>query len=401
MRKKLSRHFREDTGEANAEGNPPAANPDESSRLIENSQGSSSPSVPSQSGLPSFYENTNLSALQRPAPEENSGNSRIEIHDHDNDEPDETSPRSRQKAAVTKFGEEQQDIEGQEKRMKQLQSSLVSSSWLCCPIFTDIIKAGYMLREFHRRGKFEENNQGLNLSSLKHRYQLSITIKSVQSYRNHIVGLVKPFVRVHIVDIDTGFHFKLPTYTPARPKYTHGLRIPDIPGALVWNQELVFDLPYSGLVSERALYLFEVIDEQPSLSMRTNLNNQGLSIYRKVAWGYLLPVGVDGLLNVGLPSLIPEPGEISATHRSESITDLPKPSSEPSTSRTRGESKSVAGKDLNVRLQLYEYRRYDGLVGVMQRSALQWPSLGEPYKRYVYGIQTCPSLVRWVLWLCT
>lgn len=380
MRKKLSRKLRGDSDGI-------VDNAGENDQLISQANSSTAERQPPSSPiLPSFYENSNLPELQDSPRGESSGNTNN--HRLNNDNPDshaeeDSSPRARQKGAVTKLNDPQQDTQGQEKRMKELQNSIWASSWLCCPTFTNIIKAGYMLSEFHRRGRFEENHQGLNLSSLKQRFHLGITLKSVQSYRNQIVGLVRPFIRVHIVDIDTGFHFKMPTYTPARPKFTRGLRVPDLPGALAWNQELIFDLPYSGLVSERALYLFEILDEQPSLSVRANINNQGLSIYRKVAWGYLIPVGVDGLLNVGLPSLAPEVGEESAFNRLDSSGEWPRTTSDPSNGR-----QTAAGKDLNVRIQLYDYRSYDGLVGVMQRSALNWPALSESYKRLVVARKT-------------
>lgn len=295
----------------------------------------------------------------------------------------EDSPRTRQNpTSVSKFNDQHQDIEGQKQRIKLAQDAFLSSAWCCFPTLANVIRWGYLLNEFQRRGNFDLHNQGLSLSQLQERYLLGITIKCVQSYKRHLIGLVKPFVRVQVVDLETGFHLKSPTFSAVRPKFTHGLRSGDGPSIFSWNQDLTFDLPYSAVVSERALYLFEIIDEQPSLSVRSNLNNQGLSVFKKVAWAYLLPIGIDGQLNVGLPALFAETGESRPVAEESTATDDPLPP--PHDLFRNSQQKDRVGKDLHLRLQLYEYRQYDGALGTLQRSALHWPRLSEPYIRLAF-----------------
>lgn len=89
-----------------------------------------------------------------------------------------------------------------------------------------------------------------------------------------------------------------------------------------WDEELVLDLQFHDATGEKCVLLFELLDDKPSLassafkSNRNQDDSNSLSRYiaslrgdnqgkpkqkeiKRVAWGFLLPLGMNGEFNVG------------------------------------------------------------------------------------------------------
>ena len=56
-----------------------------------------------------------------------------------------------------------------------------------------------------------------------------------------------------------------------------------------WGDEsLLFDIEYKDICNEHNVILFEILDEKPTLRS-LNSSNLNRDIYKKIAWGYILP----------------------------------------------------------------------------------------------------------------
>ena len=327
---------------------------------------------------------------------------------------------------------------------------------------------GYNINKFERFGRFDDANPGLRLEADADGLSVGITVLRLNSYGVHLVGIVKPLVKIHVVSLSTGYYIKSRSFPAVIPVTTTPCALLDATTPPSWNQELIPNAYFSDLVAEDTLLLFEILDDKPSL--RTSYHHSGGEvsepIAKRVAWGYLLPIGTSGELNVGFSedwkyserrkagrrhgrnksqdrasageerggdSSGPgarldgiEEGEyedagsvVTGSHRTHGIatagslhiTTTDGGSSNTSSGRqsplrTRSHdpedeeiSPSGGGHrfkypwhkpsvDKCVRVQLYAYRQYDGVVGLIQRKIKGWPTIGR-YSDKLVHIQYC------------
>ena len=162
---------------------------------------------------------------------------------------------------------------------------------------------GYSVDKFHRHGRFEEMHPTLRLDADADGLGVGITVLTLNSHGggDQLVGIVKPLVKIHLVSVDTGYYIKSRSFPAAVPVTTTPCALLDATTSPAWHQELVLNAYFSDVVAEDTLLLFEVLDDKPSL--RTNYNSssslQAAPIAKRVAWGYLLPIGMSGEMNVG------------------------------------------------------------------------------------------------------
>ncbi len=223
--------------------------------------------------------------------------------------------------------------------------------------------------------------------------------------------------------METGLYIKSKKLPPAAAVLTRPCSLKDSTTSPFWNQELIIDAFYSDVVSEDSLLLFEVLDDKPSLNVnrRHQQANDGQSsspTAKRIAWAYLLPIGVSGDLNVGLsddwktskriaakstptssPTKGTAPGAQGVTFESpprdsprQGDTEQDREHTESADNEgtlkddVRGSANSAAHRrnypwskqsaDMPVRLQLHYYRQYDGVIGFLQRKIMGWPTLG-------------------------
>ena len=177
-----------------------------------------------------------------------------------------------------------------------------------------------------------------------------INIGRLSDLQGVLGSAVKPFIKVHIVDIDTG-HYILPDPLLTRQASLKGTSS-DI---AQWDEEICFpNISFKDVVSPQNLILFEVLDDPPSLSFRkaqtiNSTKDMGTRsrTYTTLAWAFLLPVGQQ--VNVGYP-------RTKKKHTSEDV-----------------DPRHPATYDMSLRLQLYQYK-VDTVVTRLQRVANRWPA---------------------------
>ena len=288
---------------------------------------------------------------------------------------------------------------------------------------------GYNVNKFHRHGRFEDANPGLRLEADADGLGVGVTVLKVNSYGEQMIGIVKPLVKIHAVSIDTGYYIKSRNFPAVAPITTHPCALIDATSNPSWNEELILNAYFSDVVSDDTLLLFEILDDKPSL--RTNYSpTTGTSapIAKRVAWGYLLPIGMSGEMNVGFgedwkyssrravdrklrktprkqTSQSDMNGDDEASRPDGSVASKPV-SRVTSSDNVAGEGadNSVAGRakeedeesdgedasgshkarrypwdkpsvDKFLRIQLHTYRQYDGMFGMIQRKIKGWPTL--------------------------
>jgi hypothetical protein len=202
-----------------------------------------------------------------------------------------------------------------------------------------------------------------------------INIGRLSDLQGVLGSAVKPFIKVHIVDIDTG-HYIRPVTTGkmsvsrSAPVLTRQASLQgtasDVPQ---WNEDLCFPtLRFRDVVNPQNLILFEVLDDPPSLSFRKaqsikSAKDMGSMVrtYTTLAWAFLLPVGQK--VNVGYPKTKTNKGVVDVETNDSCCTP------------------SQADHDLSLRLQLYQYK-VDTVVTRLQRVANRWPAAeGSQQKR--------------------
>lgn len=297
---------------------------------------------------------------------------------------------------------------------------------------------GYNVNKFHRHGRFEDANPGLRLDADADGLGVGIHVLSLNSYGEQLIGIVKPLVKIHAVSIDTGYYIKSRNFPAVVPVTTKPCALLDATTNPTWNQELILNAYFSDVVGEDTLLLFEILDDKPSL--RTNYSGDSgqpaVPIAKRVAWGYLLPIGMSGEMNVGFSEdwklssrraldkkhkrkprdTEDSAGDGEATtgdgEREDSHSASPQMSQHSSGAALSGlASNSGSGKhrspnshddeetapgaaaespivskrskypwdkpsvDKHLRIQLYHYRQYDGVFGLIQRKIKGWPTL--------------------------
>ena len=163
---------------------------------------------------------------------------------------------------------------------------------------------------------------------------------------------------------------------------------------------------YSDIVNEDVVLLFELFDDQPSLTARKKSTKQNLPI--PLAWAYLLPIGNHKDIHVGLksdwdPKVVLSPGASQSpskdaaepkerswrTRKTDETSNKPdaqsdEPSSHKSDNSTTTAVKKVDLKlalqnvDKAIRIQWYRYVEHDGMLGWVQRKIMGWPSCKYP-----------------------
>ena len=291
----------------------------------------------------------------------------------------------------------------------------------------------YSTDAFERETSFAVANPKLNLEYETQGLVVSISPHEINSYKVNIVGLIRPVIVIHAVSISTGNYIKSKNAPPAKP-------VTSSPGSCKnngtyprWEHELLIDANFSDVASEDTLLLFEIMDDKTSIKVSKGQLVAPKTKMKKLFWAYLLPIGLDGTLRVGLKEkwLLSkrieereklkkaehedqiladqnnkknasknQAAEVNTAHQSNHNPESgdghnsPSASPDPKHEFTKEADKKVPDdepdrpsrshhqhqhhrhqSDIKLRLQLYKYRRYDWIVGFFQRKLMNWPSL--------------------------
>eukprot|EP01031_Cornospumella_fuschlensis_P028670 gene28670-34614_t len=256
----------------------------------------------------------------------------------------------------------QQDFQAAADRMKSLREFHQSCCffWLHYPMRA--FKLGYDVEDFLRYRSFEVTNKGLDLRRDTHGLCANLRIHELFTLKEHVIGLIKPVVRVHTVYLDSGMYIKSPDKPPCKPVYTSPHLSMNSGSKCIWNEDLSIEASYADIVSENTLVLIEILDTKASVYIEKEQQDKRMYM-KRVAWGFLLPIGTYGQLNIA--------------HSTKSSAKTPRHEEGAATARgAKSAPYKFPMKD--VRIQLYRYREYDGIVGGIQRGILAWPSLNPP-----------------------
>mmetsp|Transcript_2505 Transcript_2505/g.3848 ORF Transcript_2505/g.3848 Transcript_2505/m.3848 type:complete len:1065 (+) Transcript_2505:68-3262(+) len=229
----------------------------------------------------------------------------------------------------------------------------------------------------------------------------SITIGGLSDLQGILGSAVKPFVKIHIVDADTGLYAGVSGSTGGRvnPVTTRQAQLSGSAFDVArWDEEIVFPTVRLGdVVSPRSLVLFEILDDPPKLSLRRAQAGAVLDEvkkYTRLAWAFLLPVGQG--VNVGYPRHISgdaknEKEGKSSDSRARVGTRarsraLGRKNEEEEEKANTGDEEERIDKgdekepvdidpklcDLRLRLQLYEHQT-ESFSTRVQRAAHGWP----------------------------
>jgi hypothetical protein len=318
-----------------------------------------------------------------------------------------------------------QDIPAQNHRIKRIRDLADSYTIRCFSHFLHCFHFGYDIYPLQRIGRFQDVNKTLTLESITRGLNIGVTIKEVSSYKHHLIGMVKPFVRIYALNVETGLYVKSIDELPLKPIVTKGKLATNNCSKVTWNEDIILDAEFADLASESTVLLFEIVDQRSSLSFRKNFLNSGNSnenthqsqryTYKKIAWGYLLPVGVDGRLNVRCysraenkppePDLIQPRGSRSPSphpfgsnaavsnqlvapsnsnipslnlpqghHHTHHATSTPFSPIVPATSAA-DRYNTIENIDNHYKIQLHYYHDYDDIIGFFQRNLLSWSEL--------------------------
>ena len=202
--------------------------------------------------------------------------------------------------------------------------------------------------------------------------------------------MVKPSVKVHVVNRETGVYIHNYRKVAVKPVYTYSCIPQDQTDLPSWNQELILDASYLDIIDDDTLMLFELLDERPSLKM--NSNNARKSLSKRIAWGYLVPVGSKGQVHIGMKEGWKKDDKINdkidrriERRRRKNDDDDGKDDSKNEMTVTIQDAPKTIDKSL--RIQLYAVREDDGIIGYMQRRIMNWPSYSSSYNTaYPNGI---------------
>ena len=179
----------------------------------------------------------------------------------------------------------------------------------------------------------------------------------IESMLADTTGLVKPAIKVHAVYKDSGMYVKSLKRAPAAPISTSHVALGDNSVAKPsWGENLMIGADFQDIVADDTVLLFEVLDDRPSLATTAGSQHRQ---HKRIAWGYLLPIGNKGQLNVG----ICKNWNVNyVSHGGRRGNDV------------ENEEKGNEIVDKSIKLQLYSCIDDDGLVGIMQRNAMNWPT---------------------------
>ena len=299
---------------------------------------------------------------------------------------------------------------------------------------TLICGLGYRMDNFRDSQQMDTKHK-INLEYETQGLAVGVNIGKMTFHGAQIVGIVKPLVRVHLVSIETGLYIKSKKLPPTVAVTTRPCALKNSMEYPSWTQELILDANYCDVASEDALLLFEILDDKPSLSpqQRNKNNESNVPTAKRVAWAYLLPIGMRGELNIGLSddwktsnrnaknisSRTSSPTKNRKKATGDGTGDLNKETTDNGGEEVDGEDTLSAlpsdrprsplkqqqqngedeqnlristnsvqqqqnkrnypwnkrSADLPLRLQLHFYREYDGAVGFAQRRLRSWPAL--------------------------
>lgn len=302
----------------------------------------------------------------------------------------------------------------------------------CLSMFQFLLKSnlrfglGYRIDKLERFVvRFEEKYPNLRLDKEADGLAVGITILSLTFSGTQLSAIVKPYVKVHVVSLETGHYIGSRNLPAVAPVSTTPCTLFDSTADPQWNQELVVNSYFSDLVSDDTLLLFEVLDEKPSLTTaaRDRKKDKGspdMLIAKRIAWGYLLPISVGGDLNVGfsddwrfssrraielenqqvevdhaiggnadsegaplsisrgenLETIVEQDEGMEAPVDGEGTTADPpaRPKKQKKKPKYPWDKPSI---DKLVSIQLFSYRQYDGFFGTIQRKIMGWPTLAK------------------------
>lgn len=273
---------------------------------------------------------------------------------------------------------------------------------------------GYRMVDYVREIDFKLANPEIDLEGDAKGLAVGLNIKSVHSNLLQRMGMVKPVVMIHAVSISTGYYIRSRGLPFAKPVVTKSCFLKDTYSVPYWDEDLVIDAFFSDVANDDTILLFEIIDDKPSLSS-SNIkkqhrmkqqeewnNNNTHPTAKRIAWGYLLPLGLNGELNVGfsdewktsMTSRPPSPSKRSSPAKETTLDDS---NHEKTTNEDENSSQSTEtvekeerlkallystkkkNVDIALRLQLFQYHKYDGPIGFLQRKTKGWPL----YNNYV------------------
>ena len=162
-----------------------------------------------------------------------------------------------------------------------------------------------------------------------------------------------------------------------------------------WNETLPIHAPFQAVAAPNTLLLFELVDDRPSLKpgKQGGSSTGGPRPCKRIAWGYLLPVGTRGQLNVGVKGswrgvdrgqaaggarvkINQEEGQSSRRRRGEDGAGNANEASNLSSAEDGSQSQKQQNRhDLAVRIQMFSYANADGPLGAAQRAMMGWPPL--------------------------
>jgi WD40 repeat protein len=126
---------------------------------------------------------------------------------------------------------------------------------------------------------------------------VGLNIQCITAYAAELGVCVRPFVRVHALNINSGMYVKSPKKPAAKPLSTRPYPLKTISALARWEQDFLIDANFNDIVNPDVILLFEVLDDKPSLSMKADSNEAGA---KRIAWGFVVPIGGSNSLNVGI-----------------------------------------------------------------------------------------------------
>ncbi len=224
---------------------------------------------------------------------------------------------------------------------------------------------GYRMEQYQR-------SQGLNKLKLYSRedsdgYVVGFNIISIPDCCTEIMQMVRPFVRIHIVNINSGMYVKSVRKFAAKTASTWSFLLNDPQSSPVWNQELLIDTNYEDVVHEDTLVLFEVLDQKPSINVKREMK----AAAKRVAWGFLLPISTNNkTINFGINSAwVKNDTQRGVSGTTGNVDD--------GTTQTH-EKYSSNSHDKLLHIQLYRFKHHENIVGNLQRQVLNWTK-GDKY----------------------
>ncbi len=257
----------------------------------------------------------------------------------------------------------------------------------------------------------DEKTSCFSMKNLRE-WSLHIKIGRLSSLQSEL-GMVRPFVRVHSVDLKTGRYVLLKETQPLCPVQTKSCSLNSQAAVPHWNEDILLDAPLAPFVRTSTLILFELLDTKAPLN--NSKTSKPKKTFERVAWAFLKPLGDGNSVNFGYPQ------EWNAKSKDGDASDKPKnkfkfgrkDKNDDSNEHESGkgdegddndddakDKKNVITTDTEVHLlhvlQLYAFQ-HDNPLEQLQRSVNDWSSFSSaPPSSLNVTIQDVPeSYVQW------